>query len=361
VSIPLDGVVTLLPYSTRSKSSIAREIAQRYPRWYNPPVVVQIRIGLLGLIFLLLIVACSGEQVAFTPQPTQTLQPYRTLTPIPTLDKTPPIMPSLPPLGPSPTPLVHIVKSGETLLGIASRYAVELEQLLLANPGIDPRFLSIGQEVIIPGPEGEPIGALLPTPTPLPLGVSVVRCFPTPSDSLWCLVTVRNETSPALEGVTVLVTLFDESGEALVHEPAYGPLNLLPEGGLMPLAVFFQDPPVEWIVASANLLSAVQAKEIETRYSDLEINQILNESSPDGHRWQVQGEVGLPITVSFPAARIKILLMAFDEDEEIVGFSLWEPEVEVVPGDLQSFDLVVFSLGPVIHHVEIMAEAQLSP
>jgi len=158
-----------------------------------------------------------------------------------------------------------------------------------------------------------------------------------------------------------LVTLFDANGEALVYEPAYGLLNLLPEGGLMPLAVFFQKPPDGWIVASANLLSAVQAREVESRYSDLDIIQILNESSPDGHRWQVQGEVGLPITTSFPAARIKMLLIAFDEDEEIVGFSLWESEAEVVPGDLQTFDLVVFSLGPVIHHVEIMAEAQSSP
>jgi LysM repeat protein len=253
------------------------------------------------------------------------------------------------------------VKNGETLLGIASRYAVELEQLLLANPGIDPRFLSIGEEVVIPGPEGEPIGALLPTPTPLPLGVSMVRCFPVPSDSLWCLVTVRNETSPALEGVSVLVTLFDTSGEALVHEPAYAPLNLIPEGGLMPLAVFFDNPPVGWAVASANLLSAVEAKDLESRYSDLNVVQILSETDPEGHRWKVQGEVGLPITASPPAARIKLLLIAFDKDEEIVGFSLWETDAEVEAGDIQTFDLVVFSLGPVIDHVEIIAEAQISP
>lgn len=361
MSIDLDGVVTLLPYSIRSKSSIAREIAQRYPRWYNPPVVVQLRIRFLVLFILPLIAACSVEQVTSTTLPTLTLRPYRTLTPIPTSDQTPPVMPSLPPLGPTPTPLVHIVKSGETLLGIASRYAVDLEQLLLVNPGIDPRFLSIGQEVIIPGPEGEPIGALLPTPTPLPLDVSAVRCFPTPSDSLWCLVAVRNETSPALEGVSVLVTLFDASGEALVHEPTYGPLNLLLEGGLMPFAVFFHDPPIGWSVASATLLSAVEAKEVESRYSDLNIVQILNDPSPDGHRWQVQGEVGLPITPSLPNASIKLLLIAFDEEEEIVGFSLWGTDAEIEPGDLHTFDLVVFSLGPVIHHVELVAEAQYSP
>ncbi len=336
-------------------------IAQRYLRWYNPPVVVQLRTRLIFLVFLPMITACTVEEVVSTPQPTRTLRPYLTQTPNPTSDQPPPTIPSLPPLGPTPTPLVHIVKSGETLLGIAIRYAVELERLLLANPGIDPRFLSIGQEVIIPGPEGEPIGALLPTPTPLPLSLSGVRCFPTPSSSLWCLVTVRNELSPALEGVSVLVTLFDASGEALVYEPAYGPLNLLPEGGFMPLAVFFRDPPTDWIIASANLLSAVEAKEVESHYSDLDIVQILNEPDPDGQRWKVQGEVGLPIGSSIPNARIKMLLVAFDEDEEIVGFSYWESDAQVKPGDNQAFDLTVFSLGPVIHHVEILAEAQLLP
>jgi LysM repeat protein len=303
-------------------------------------------------------VACSGEQVASTPQPTQTLRPYHTLTSTAPYEQTPPVMPSLPPLGPSPTPLVHIVKSGETLLGIASRYAVELENLLLANPGIDPRFLSIGQEVIIPGPEGEPIGAILPTPTPLPIVISGVRCFPTPSESLWCLVAVRNETSTTMEGISVLVSLFDARGNALVHEPAYGPLNLLPESSLMPLAVFFQDPPDDWVVASANPLSAVQAKEVGSRYANLDIEQTLSEPSPDGLRWHVQGEVGLPDTASFPAVRVKLLLIAYDEDEEIVGFSFWEADGEVEPGDLRTYDLIVFSLGPMIHHVEILTEAQ---
>ncbi len=129
----------------------------------------------------------------------------------------------------------------------------------------------------------------------------------------------------------------------------------------MPLAVFFHDPPVGWIVASAKLLSAVQAMEVESRYSDLDVVQILNEPSPDGNRWQVQGEVELPITTSLLAARIRLLLIAFDEDEEIVGLSLWETDAEVIPGDIQTFDLVVFSLGPVINRVEIMAEAQFSP
>jgi LysM repeat protein len=323
--------------------------------------VVQIRIGFFLLCSQFLIVACTAEQVTSTPQPTQTLRPHRTLTSTATSEQTPPILPSLPPLGPTPTPLVHVVQSRETLLGIAIRYAVELEQLLLANPGIDPRFLSVGQEVIIPGPEGEPVGAILPTPTPLPITITGVRCFPTPSESLWCLVGVRNDTSTTMEGISVLVSLFDARGEPLVHEPAYGPLNLLPEGRKMPLAVFFQDPPDDWVVTRAHPLSAVQAKEVESRYANLEIDQTISESSPDGLRWHVRGEAGVPNTASLPVIRVKLLLIAYDEDEEIVGFSFWETDGEVEPGDLRTYDLTVFSLGPVIHHVEILTEAQSIP
>jgi murein DD-endopeptidase MepM/ murein hydrolase activator NlpD len=49
---------------------------------------------------------------------------------------------------------VYIVQAGDTLSYIASRFNVSLEELLAANPTIDPNFLSQGQQVVIPGLEG---------------------------------------------------------------------------------------------------------------------------------------------------------------------------------------------------------------
>lgn len=49
---------------------------------------------------------------------------------------------------------VYIVQSGDTLSFIASRFNVSLNDLLAANPAIDPNILSQGQQVIIPGLEG---------------------------------------------------------------------------------------------------------------------------------------------------------------------------------------------------------------
>ncbi len=49
---------------------------------------------------------------------------------------------------------VYIVQSGDTLSYIASRFNVSLNDLLAANPTIDPNLLSQGQQVVIPGLEG---------------------------------------------------------------------------------------------------------------------------------------------------------------------------------------------------------------
>jgi len=49
---------------------------------------------------------------------------------------------------------IYIVQSGDTLSFIASRFNVSLNDLLNANPAIDPNVLNQGQQVVIPGLEG---------------------------------------------------------------------------------------------------------------------------------------------------------------------------------------------------------------
>jgi murein DD-endopeptidase MepM/ murein hydrolase activator NlpD len=49
---------------------------------------------------------------------------------------------------------VYIVQPGDTLSYIASRFNVNIDELMATNPSIDPNFLSQGQQVVIPGLEG---------------------------------------------------------------------------------------------------------------------------------------------------------------------------------------------------------------
>lgn len=49
---------------------------------------------------------------------------------------------------------VYIVQPGDTLSAIANRFNLTLNELLAANPGVDPNLLAQGQQLVIPGLEG---------------------------------------------------------------------------------------------------------------------------------------------------------------------------------------------------------------
>jgi LysM repeat protein len=63
---------------------------------------------------------------------------------------------------PDCTPRVYTVVSGDTLLEIAIRFEVELDEIISANAITDPNFLSVGQQLLIPCAGLE----LTPSPTP---------------------------------------------------------------------------------------------------------------------------------------------------------------------------------------------------
>ncbi|MBM7856022.1 LysM repeat protein, partial [Desulfohalotomaculum tongense] len=59
-----------------------------------------------------------------------------------------------------PGGMLYTIKAGDTFYSIARRYDVSLDDLLAANPGIDPDNLRVGQVICIPGikPEECPPG-----------------------------------------------------------------------------------------------------------------------------------------------------------------------------------------------------------
>ena len=69
---------------------------------------------------------------------------------------------------PTPEPLegettvvqTHIVESGDTLFAIATHYGTTVEILQQLNNIADPSALALGQELILPGGEGEISAAL---------------------------------------------------------------------------------------------------------------------------------------------------------------------------------------------------------
>ncbi|TFG67353.1 MAG: LysM domain-containing protein [Thermomicrobiales bacterium] len=68
-------------------------------------------------------------------------RPAETANPTPTVE-------------PEPTAQVYIVKPGDGLTRIATRFGLTVDEVLAANPTIkNPNKISVGQEIIIPLPE----------------------------------------------------------------------------------------------------------------------------------------------------------------------------------------------------------------
>jgi LysM repeat protein len=285
------------------------------------------RIILLFLVAVSILSACVTLDPSSTEAPTQALLPFQTRTPSSAArqDFSTPVRRTTP--QPSPTPLVHIIQGGDTLLGISIRYGVSLEDLLIANTGIDPGFLSIDQEIIIPGPEGEPVGVLLPSPTPMLVEIGRPQCFRAAPDNLVCITEISNDTGEMIEGMTVSFEII-EAGIEVGKYAVFGPLNLLAPGTSMPFMIRIAG----W----------------EGEVPGVSVN---------GEYVQLFGEVMLEESSDYAAHRLRVLGVAYDATGFPVGYALWEDEIT---GEFSNipFDITVFSLGGRIFKTDVFAEAQ---
>jgi len=298
----------------------------------------------------------------FVPLPTTTLLPYATATASALITGTSisPIATAIPTLGPSPTPFIHVVQKDDSLLGIAYRYGVSMDDLLAANPGIDPRILSIDQEIIIPLTEGDPISNLLPTATPIPLQLSEVICYPNQSLSFWCISTLENDGEDPLEAVSIVLSIWDENGVMIEAKTAYSLLNLIPAGAEFPLAVNFSGFSDDYAYAIVSPVSAFPARTVDERFIAFEVILDVDDPSDDFTSWRIAGRLISKDADGRTAARAAILVVALDDGDQIIGFRKLKFSSEIGAGEELLFETEVFSLGPVIERIEIYAEGPVS-
>jgi LysM repeat protein len=116
-------------------------------------IVVVVGAALFATPFILRGLGGGGSEGA-SPTPAATASAGPTVAPTPT-----PV--------PTPSQVVHVVKAGETLSGIAAQYNVTIDQVLEANPQItNPNVISVGDEIVIPQPLPTEIVDVEITPAP---------------------------------------------------------------------------------------------------------------------------------------------------------------------------------------------------
>ena len=240
------------------------------------------------------------------------------------------------------------------MLGIAIRYGVTLEELLVANPDINPRILSIDQEIFIPSLEGDVPGGLIPTATPIPLELAQVQCYPTTTLHSWCISYIEIEGEQWLEGISAIITVFNPDGDQIDAKIAYAPLNLLPPGSVMPLGVMFPYS-VDLAVAITN--TSFVARAIEDRYVTMIVDWETVLVSNNGSSASTKVTLQVSEENEFGIDGASILISALDLDGSIVGYRKVELIDRLEVGESIEFELEVFSAGPPIDRVEILAEA----
>jgi hypothetical protein len=169
---------------------------------------------------------------------------------------------------------------------------------------------------------------------------------------------VENDQSYSVENVIVQVSIHSAAGEVLATKTAIPPLNLIPAGQTVAIPVVFAAPTPNDFASIASLLTVIPVAEDTQRYLQVDLQIQESQVSSDGLQAQVQGSISLLDEQQPEATTVWIAAFAYDENENIVGLRKWVSNDVLALGEQIDFDLLVFSLGPEITRLDLIAEAR---
>ncbi len=318
---------------------------------------------------LLILLLCAGVMAACSqaaplisspsPFPTRagTLQPYSgptlTSTPSPTSADTPTPLPTA-----TPTPRTHTVRANQDLWGIALFYGVTLQDLLTANPTVNPNAMRVGTELLIPAPIYTP--TIDPNNPPLPTPVSLVleapNCVRGAGGGIWCFSSAASQQTVDIEGLSAVFHLYDKGSGEILSRSAYPPLNLLTPNSFLPLAVYFSPPAPEDFEVSIELVTALPVPPESDRYLTLAAEGQQVTISPDGLSARVSGRLSLTAEQG-AAAWVTVAAVAYDDQDRITGIRVWESSSGLAGGESLDYEFTLYTTGAPIERVDVLFEA----
>lgn len=314
---------------------------------------------IMSFLLCFCLASCTPE-TSQPESPTQTARPIQLYSsPTPTEQKltpTPEVQATDIPL-PTPTPVIYKVVANDTLIGIALRFGLELDDILAANPSINPNILSIGTELIIPQPTTEEGAIAEPLITPEELhSLSEVSCFPSSENGLMCFWMLQNENDFALGDISAQISLINKDGSVMASQVALMPFNLLGAGESLPVASFFPSILNTFASVQARVLTAYQAPEPEQRSIPSTFSELSIQIEADGLSARATGKYGLS-NPGQSASQTWVLAVAFDDEGRVVGIRRWESSGAISSGELKDFSVAVYSMGPLIHQVQVYIDS----
>ena len=337
------------------------------------------RSKVLLLLLAVTLVSISGCLVEIEYPPTKTVVStntptlQRSHTPLPSL--TPTESPTLAPTNtqtPTPAPVTWTVGKGEELMAIAFYYGITLDELLSANPSVTPNWMSVGTVLQIPvTPTPLPTATATPAPTntaqilqtqtATPSGPLELQgepsCYQNPLGELNCLVLIKNQGEETLENPSVSFRITSPESDYESELVVFAPLNLLQPGSSLPILASFPAPVPENYDVEAEIDYWLPTMPDDDRYAETEILDSNIQLSEDDAIAYVNGKISVDSAYR-EIASLWLLAVAFDQDGNPVGFRRWEAALPIANGEAIAFNTIVYSLGPGIDRIELMAEAR---
>lgn len=254
----------------------------------------------------------------------------------------------------TPTPIIYVIQAGDTLLNIAIQFERTTEEIQTANGIADPRFLQIGQTLIIPPPKVSSEDPPTPTPTPPVLKVSAINFQETRQSTLWCLGEVTNPGSVSLAEVVVEASLLDGGGLVLARGAAYTQLDVIQPGQAAPFAILFDSPPSSFAQYQVIAVSGVPISDQARYYFDLETFDL--HGSPEGlATYRLNGQ--LRNWGSIDAESVRLVAVAYDADNRVLAQRQADLAVTVLKaGATTPFELDLTIPKGMVDHYQVLAQ-----
>lgn len=313
----------------------------------------------LPLAVLLSLSGCANPAATMTPSenaPGSMLTPYVTITLTPTVTNTPVGAPTATPAPTlSPTPRIYTVKANDTMLVIAFRNGLSLDELKAANPDVNPYLLSVGMTLVIPPPSGTSTTPSAQTPTPPALQAGSAYCIPTATAGAYCFATITNEEPFDVANVSAEFRLVNPVNGDVLTKSATLPVSRVGQATTVVLFAYLQPPVFANPLVTLQVQTAIQAGETSTAPM-VTVAEPLIEINADGSYARVSGEVAVDAG-SIDAGSIWITAAAFDAQGNVLGIRRWESKQTVKAGEEIPFEMWVYSTGGVIATIELFTEA----
>lgn len=292
--------------------------------------------------------AVATTAIAIAPSATLTATPRPTSTPRPAT----PIATSTPTV--TPTPIIYTIQSGDTLLDVAIQFNLSPEEIQEANGIVDPRFLQIGQQLVIPPPQQNPAEPPTPTPTPLALEIKAINFQQTRQGALWCLGEVSNPGQVPLAEVVIEAALLDADGLLLAREAAYTQLDVILPGQSAPFALLFNKPPQSFAQYQLIPVSGVPISDQSRYYFDLETFDLRG--SPEGiNTYRLSGQ--LRNKGRSDVELVRLVAVTYDKDKRVLAQRQADLAVTLLKaGAVTPFELDLIIPQGVVDHYKVLAQ-----